>query len=308
MLVQLVLQHDERPGELDEKVAGLDRDKLSGAADYLEAGQPDPEAGATHASIENGAHHDRRRDGPDGRARQSPTCSRRCTVSETTDVDSCPSTTPLASLGARQRLERQRKDEAGKAAAETACLRRRRGHVLVSQRLTRAIAEAVELKLDDEAARAKARSRRAKLRQMNQTVETLGAAEEWLQNVAPILPNVDAATKRMNTRVLHAGGDSHIPGSRASVDVCAQYEQVLTQADSAPTVREVPGLENVDVEEKTRGARRFLWISSSPITTASPFALRDYFDGERPVAVDLCLPHVPDALFVGARCGGERGD
>lgn len=154
--------------ELDEKVAGLDRDS-SGAADYLEA--RNRTLAEQRTRIENGAITIDAAMAQLAGNRSVPVVAPQRNDGLDSSLDDA-----LASLGAVEGWA-QRKDEAGKAAAETALLRRRA--VLVSQRLTRAIAEAVELKLDDEAARADTLSQ--SLRQ-NQTVETLGAAEEWLQN------------------------------------------------------------------------------------------------------------------------------
>lgn len=153
--------------ELDQKVAGLDRD-ASGAADYLE--DRNRTLAEQRTRIEAGAVTIAAAMGQIAGNRSVPVVAPQRNDGLDSSLDDA-----LASLGAVEGWA-QRKDERGKAGAELALLRRRA--VLVNQRLTRAIAEAVELKLDDDAARANALS--LALRE-EQTVETLGAAEEWLQ-------------------------------------------------------------------------------------------------------------------------------
>lgn len=153
--------------ELEDKVAGLDRD-ASGAPDYLEARNRTLMEQRTR--IEGGAVTISAAMGQIAGNRSVPIVAPQRNDGLDSSLDDA-----LASLGAVEGWS-QRKNEQGKSAAELALLRRRA--VLVNQRLTRAISEAVELKLDDDAARANGLSQAIR---EEQTVETLGAAEEWLQ-------------------------------------------------------------------------------------------------------------------------------
>ncbi|MEM1417002.1 MAG: SCO family protein [Myxococcota bacterium] len=71
--------------------------------------------------------------------------------------------------------------------------------------------------------------------------------------------------------------------------VCAQPG--LTQADSAQIVREAPGLDLIDVEEKLE-AQLPLDIAFTDHTGKS-VRLRDYFDGERPVLLNFAYHTCP---------------
>lgn len=91
----------------------------------------------------------------------------------------------------------------------------------------------------------------------------------------------------MNTRVLHAFAIlTFLFGG--SVDVCAQYEQVLP--NGRPTY-EVPGLENVDVEERLDHVIPLDLEFTDH--NGEKVALRDYFDGERPVVLTFAYHTCP---------------
>ena len=154
--------------EIEQKVAELDRD-ASGAPDYIEA--RNRTLAEQRTRIENGSVTIEAAIAQIAGNRNVPIVAPQRNDGLDSSLDDA-----IASLGAVEGWA-QRKDERGKTYAERSLLRRRA--VLVSQRLTRSIAEAVELSLDDEAARANAHAQA--LREA-QTLETLSAAEEWLQS------------------------------------------------------------------------------------------------------------------------------